>query len=692
MIHLNSFQKEFISDRNKFVRLVAPAGSGKTLCLLYRAKNLWEINQKEKSPRFLIISFTRAARDELKERIMKDADFAGLKEAVKIETLNQWGYHYLKGVVGPLQIKDTKRDKFILFRYNLRPFWIKRKKFASVIAKNRHPEEIINIFDRLKTIGFFHTHQNLKQHFIEHYKWLQNCNLERYFLKEIYAPLCSIGLIEKNHHEVSIENKAEGIYQFLRFWKECCEYLWESRTLSLDDQKYFALLKLQETYVNRTFPEPQRYQHIIVDEFQDINPLDLFLIKTLQKVNNSSLTIVGDEDQAIFEWRGSTPDFILKPNIYFGGDFITHTFVFNYRCPRNLLYYSQNLISHNKKRIDKRIEAKVEIDAKVSVENFATFDESLNFILKIAEESVRANKSRDMAIIGRKKNQIIPIQMLFVSKNITYYAKEDINILLSEAFSDLKKILSIIPKVNEGMRINEIVDYFLCFCKYVRFFPLRKAEQKRLTQYLYRCRPNTFSQALSCFSEYKGPIYRSTEEEIKLDFIIRITKVITSRTVSEAILEISNELEGLQQNYIKAEDDIYYKEPPFAYLIDFAKRYGNNFMGFVKDLEETIERARASLYIDEENPDSDYNLPIHIMTAYRAKGKEFNTVIVLEVNDGIWPIVYAETEDEKEEERRLFYVAITRARERLILLPVTKVLGTHSQESPYLYEMGILKK
>ncbi len=80
------------------------------------------------------------------------------------------------------------------------------------------------------------------------------------------------------------------------------------------------------------------------------------------------------------------------------------------------------------------------------------------------------------------------------------------------------------------------------------------------------------------------------------------------------------------------------------------------------------------------------------MTALRAKGKEFRTVAILDANDGMWPIRYAETTEELEQERRVFYVAVTRAERRLLLLSVRELVGKTVEITPFLREMGLTER
>lgn len=154
---------------------------------------------------------------------------------------------------------------------------------------------------------------------------------------------------------------------------------------------------------------------------------------------------------------------------------------------------------------------------------------------------------------------------------------------------------------------------------------------------------------------------------------------------------ISQHFEGLQKDYGKSLDDVFYTDPPFLYLSEYAERYGEDFAAFYQDIEKAIATlARIPPAEDDEQVEDDsWKRPLHLMTALRAKGKEFDAVILLDVNAGIWPSKLAETEEDLEAERRLFYVAFTRARKRITLLVDERVLGEHMAPSPYIQEMGL---
>ena len=116
-------------------------------------------------------------------------------------------------------------------------------------------------------MGFVTTADNTVTAFRKHHDWLYQNGLGKYFETNIVDPLESIGALKDG------KNVTERMTPFLKFWSKACDQLWSSAILTLEDQKYWALLKLEEKYKYGFFPEPNRYHHIFVDEFQDVNPL-----------------------------------------------------------------------------------------------------------------------------------------------------------------------------------------------------------------------------------------------------------------------------------------------------------------------------------------------------------------------------------------------------------------------------------
>ena len=672
-------QKKFCESADNFVRLLAPAGSGKTLSLLGRCLWLFENKRGADKPRFLIFTFTRAARDELRDRVSTDTKFARIKDYVKIHTLNQWGYGYLKNSEKNITIKNSKLEKGSLIKNTLRPIWLDHPLVGPTLESCKDKPAVIDIFDELKSSGFQHN-LSLQAHFDLQIAWLEENGLQRYFDVAIKKKLQDLGLLNQK------ANTLFGQFEpFLRFWVDACEHLWKSAIITLEDQKYWALLKLNEKYRNSYFPEPNRYHHIMVDEFQDINPLDLMLIKRLVKVNRSTLTILGDDDQAIFEWRGSTPSFILRPDAHFGEKFRTFELAKNYRSPRNIVTISQNLILHNKNR-EKKVfpDCQHERDAEIISKTFNSHIDSLDLVIDLAVKANSAGSPKQLAIISRKKSQIIPIQILLASRDIPYYAKEDLNVLLSSAFEDLKEILYTVFEKNNRKNSRDVAESLIRCCNYVGFYQLTKDERSALYNFLIEHQPKNFIEALKVFKNYKGSLKFPVGE-----YFDAISHVIESRTVADAIHQIGNQFRGMKQHYGKSEDDIFYKDPPFFYLAEFARRYHDDFEGFINQVEKVIRVNGKPADENSDDIDHDLRFPVHIMTALRAKGKEFETVVLLDVNDHIWPNKLAGGDSELEQERRMFYVAVTRPKSKLVLLTVKSFGDEPAKPSPYLSEMKL---
>lgn len=677
---INKYQQEFCYAEEDNIRLLAPAGSGKTTSLLWRCLDF--LTEKDIKSRFLIFTFTRVARDELRDRIISNPELSPLKDNVRIETLNQWGYNYIRNSREGLQLKTSKQDHFFLINNNLRRLWENQPFLAKLTTKGNRYSDLVEVFSEIKTLGFDHSikDEDFIQAFSDHLQWLVSIGLGLYFEEKIFNPVHEWELLDFSKSDI-----IDKLTPFLLFWKKCCDELWGQSIITLEDQKYWALRTLSEQYPdNKYFPTPQRYNHILVDEFQDINPLDLQLIKKLSELNRSTLSIVGDDDQAIYEWRGSSPKFILKPEDYFNRDFKLVILNINYRSPKNIIELSQNLIKHNVNRVDKQIQPHSTAIAEIEIIKQNTHISCIPFIIDFAKGLLK-NTNEKLAIISRKKGQLIPLQIMFTSENIPFYAKEDLNILLSNAFNDLKKILVISATKNDRRPSDAISSDILNCCHLIERYPLKKNESKPLYAFIISQKPKTFMEAVGLLPNYGNNIRGHSA----FHFFEAIVEVIKQTDVSSTILSIGDKFEGLKKHYAKADDDIFYKDPPFLYLTEYAERYGDNYWEFIDHVEAAMAKMSTLSDDNQEEIDIEYKNQIHLMTALRAKGKEFDNVMILDVNDGIWPIKYAETPEQLEQERRLFYVAITRTKKKLFLFTVNEIHTKEVFVSPYLEEMGL---
>lgn len=165
-----------------------------------------------------------------------------------------------------------------------------------------------------------------------------------------------------------------------------------------------------------------------------------------------------------------------------------------------------------------------------------------------------------------------------------------------------------------------------------------------------------------------------------------VKEFIKAESVSDVLRSLQEKFTGFQRDFGKADEDIFYTDPPFQQLADYASSYEDDFPQFLKNMrfaQSTL--AKSTDFGDEcEHNSLDHN--VHLMPAPRAKGKEFDIVVLLNVKKGAWPDRCATSRPENlEAERRLFYVVFTRAKKKIVML-----LGnSHDEDSPYIDELEL---
>lgn len=683
MIKLNQNQKGFCESTAENIRLLAPAGSGKTLALLYRCLSLYEQDRKQ---RFQIFVFTNTAKDELENRLKEELAFNHLQNKVEVITLNKAGKRYIQNQEDMPDYQSINGKLHKTIKNVLRKLYKKGKKSKAFLGnmKDLKPKDFISISDTLKNTGFKHDWS--KEKFEEHTDWVKENRLYPYFEKEVIGKLKSKKL---NNPLPKSDSIVDTYWHFFELWKTAVAELIEMGMYSLNDQKYVSNHILQENLENLNketlFRGNAIRHHILVDEFQDISPLDLELIKSFVKANQSTLTIVGDDDQAVYEWRGSTPKFILNPDKYFEKEFETHILGINYRSPKNIVIHAQNLIKNNKERENKDIVAYKQDKAKIYHINKETQNQMRDEVMSIIKKT-----NKKIAVISRKRSQLVPIQIQLASEDINFYTDEDLDIFETEEFTKLQEILRICQdsdKVkNREILIDDIVELF----NVIEHDLMYEKTQKKLKQILNKAPFIKDNISLKeVYEEWKKDPHNCQCSDLGDDDNIKKRReystyrnLISSKTVSEALEVIQNKFKYFKKNFTIAPEDesIFHKDPPFIYLSEYAQKYEDDYQKFLEHLNKV--KTKKDFYKD---PSSN----IHVMTALRTKGREYDIVIILDVIDDIWPIKYADTKELQEQERRLFYVAFTRTKEELWLMSTKedKYIGK-TEPSPYLDELG----
>lgn len=697
---LDASQRQFCEAPEGNIRLLAPAGCGKTLCLLHRCKHL--ARQNRQRPRFLFVTFTRAARDELLARINTDSEFSVLRDAVEVTTLNSWGYRRVKGIAFHPHLITSRSDYHFTMSNQLQPVWQNHASVKYAIDKKRNttPRALMDVMDTFKSLGFDHERHTHYDQFADHLQFLQGQGLTRK-LQQQFEELAKLSVLEtrivKDGVEVPHADAAEVYENFYLFWREAAAQLINSATFTMEDQKYVAYLDERQKLEERNFLSgAARYRHIFVDEFQDINPLDIALVKAIVERNRATVTIAGDDDQAIFEWRGATPEYILDPEMYFGSPFATHILEVNYRSPGNIVRHSQQLIAHNLRRVSKNIgSAHGNSQAQIQIEKTEHIQDALEYVHNLFKEAIAQGKSPSrVAIVGRKRSQIIPYQVFFASQEIPFCAAEDLQVFLSDTFDRLLELLLIKTRPGTRQPQTQVVSDLLKLCDLVKRYPISKKDKDSLTKHLQQARPTTISAGVDALSLYRGTLKGANAEgQVSSAMANAIRSFMESSKVSKTLWALSEDFEGLQLDFGKAPDSIFHADPPFLQLAEYASSYGDDYGRFVDDIELAKQQLVHIPPFDDDNPDNVpaelWKRPMHLMTALRAKGKEFDTVVLLDVIDGIWPSRYASTEQEREAERRVFYVAFTRAKQKVVMLTPARVGDKQTVISPYIQELEL---
>lgn len=701
MIHLDSSQEAFCSEERGDIRLLAPAGCGKTQSLLFRCLRLSDQANSQRV-RFLMVTFTVAARQELASRLNEDPTFAGIRDQVDITTLNSWGFRRIKSRFAAPKLMASKADLHFNFQHALRPICGKHQRVKDCVEAKKviAPKRIMKIIDTLKTLGFDHTRHTNFEGFEEQVATLADQGLGAMFQASIIDELGKLKILDskltKQGEEELLSNNRNLYNHFFRFWRDAVAHLIECALFTLEDQKYVAYLDEKEKLEQGAlYKGITRYDHVLVDEFQDINPLDLNLIRAIAERNKAAITIVGDDDQSLYEWRGATPNYILEPDKYFSREFITHKLETNYRSPANIVAMSQSLIAYNHRRVDKVIKPFQRHDAIIEVKRNQNLADQLEIVYSVIAPLLKdpSNASK-VAIVGRIKGQIIPYQIFLASKNVPFCAAEDLQVFLSKAFEKLVDLLALKTRANVRQNRSAVANDMTKLCDQVKRYPLSKDDKNKLQYCFMSNQCSTVAQAVEALRSYKGPLKgKNPDGHTSFQMADSIAAFLDASTVCEAIEALGDKFDGLQVDIGKAEDDIFYVDPPFASLAEYAQRYNDEFDAFIDDIESAKEKL---VYLPPADDDSMSSIgseiwkrPVHLMTALRTKGKEYDCVILLDVVDGVWPNKHANSIDEKEAERRVFYVAFTRAKKRIIIFSGKTFRGKLCKPSQYLSEIGL---
>jgi len=611
---LNDQQRKAVETCTGSLLVIAGAGSGKTRVITARITNL--ILAHNVDPRSIIaLTFTNKAAKEMKERV---GHF--LQDNTQLPTVATFHSYCL-------QILKTHR--------HLLPF----ENFA-----------IMDSSDQQKLIQSI-----LKKHELE----------KRVNFKQILYTISSY----KNRNAVGTnidDADSASIYRFTEIYNAYEQEKRLSKCLDFDDLLVYTLRLFQD---NKEFKA--RFQsivrHILVDEYQDTNTIQNELLRHMALNANQQLTIdsicaVGDEDQSIYSWRGATIENILKFNKDFGK---TETIKIeqNYRSTQHILDIANKVISNNTSRNHKNLWSdKTEFQKTIMFECNSKFQES-DTISALIQVVKQYESLKSVAILYRTHYQSRVLEEAMIKASIPYKIIGGIQFYERKEIKDLLSYLRLAYNPFDRVSFARIIN-----C------PTRGLGQKFEEEFTELWSTNPFSHAFDIAQIMLQEKMTATKHQ-SLSFFrqlfITMPENVTPLQALKTIIEKTHYIDYLDDNFEKSEAQT--KKENIQELLRAVSHFQDEGIITISQLLDEITLMQDRLKAQDHEKEF-----VNMMTLHSAKGLEFDTVILPGLEDGIIPSTPSINESNVEEERRLFYVGITRACKRL-LLTYCKTRSTYGQ-------------
>ncbi len=633
---LNKKQKEAVLHSDGPLLVVAGAGAGKTKTITHRIMNL--IKKGVPPEKILAVTFTNKAAKEMRDRVSSllsrfDLD-SGDKGIPFISTFHSLGVHIIKenaralGLTRHFSILDEEDSK-TLIKEIIKEIGEDPKQFP--------PAKIRAVISREK--GNFISYEEFAE------------NTGNYFQD----------LVRK-------------------IWKIYEERKKKENSLDFDDLilKTVKLLKGNEKIRNIY---QDRWNHIHIDEYQDTNEVQYLLSKILSE-KHKNICVVGDADQNIYSWRGAN----LRNILNFEKDYPEAKIMLleeNYRSTQNILEAANEVIKKNKYRPEKNLFTKNKIGEKIGLYEALDEADEADFvatkILEILDSNggvfprgvSQADGLRGSAPRARGDNDPEETAYPLLSEVAVLYRANFQSRILEEAmlrYGILYQVLGV--KFFERKEIKDTLSYIraalnrenLSDIKRIINFPARGIGKATLAKIFATARARQAGEinVLPLKTKIKIENFYRILDEIKEKI-----KVEKAREVIKFVIKKS----GIEKELKEGTDEDLERLENIKELATLALKYDNltEGRGIEKLLEDASLASDQDSLLVSENKETEKNA-VRLMTVHASKGLEFRYVFVVGLEDGLFPHRRdGEEAIDQEEERRLFYVAITRAKEKLFL-------------------------
>ena len=469
---------------------------------------------------------------------------------------------------------------------------------------------------------------------------------------------------------------------YTEYFKRCRT----SRAMDFDDLLLYTFLLFDKAEEVRK-KYAQRFRYILVDEYQDTNYAQHAIVNLLTK-DNHHICVVGDDAQSIYSFRGANIDNILQFNRQYP-EAITLKLERNYRSTQNIVDAANSIIRHNKEQIEKTVFSENEKGEKILLMPSSSDKEEAS---KVIGHISRLHRSEDLAlseiaILYRTKAQSRSFEDALREKNIPYRIYGGLSFYQHKEIKDIIAYFRLVTNLNDEEAFKRIVNY-----------PARGIGNTTLQKIFTASREHNVSlwAVAEQPTQYGVALNKGTQS--KLESFCNLITDFRSRVTNMGAFDFATEL--LQYSGIK--EDLQKEDGPEGQ----SKRENvEELLGAIRSFEpETTEETgrkttviskflqQSALQTDADEQDDD-TPKVTLMTVHSAKGLEFEAVFVTGLEDGLFPGSQARFfPREMEEERRLFYVAVTRAK-RFCFLSYAQSRFRYSQfeisdPSPFIAEIN----
>lgn len=600
--NLNDIQLNAVKDTNGAQLILAGAGSGKTRVVTTKIAYL--IEEESVNPQeILAFTFTNKAAKEMKDRVA------------------------------------------ILLNTNVDRMWIGT--FHSICVRILRRD--LNLVGYTKNFTIFDT--------TDQKTLIKECLKELNIDSKIYTPNYIQGRISSLKNEgVKASEFEKFAYSpmdktILELYRLYEEKLQNNNAFDFDDLIIKVIELLNSDSLVRKYYQ-HRFRYVFVDEYQDTNNIQYELIKILSNYHNN-ICAVGDADQSIYKWRGANINNILN----FEKDFDNSKRVIlsqNYRSTKNILNSANAVISNNNERIKKDLWTSNEDGNLPTLFEAQSGTEEAYYVVDEINKLINLGKSlNEIAILYRSNSLSRAFEEQLIKNNIKYKVIGGIKFYDRAEIKDILAYLRLIVNTNDDISLRRIINSPKRGIGDVTVDKLNEISLKENTS-LYNSLnfletySNMFDQrAFKKLESFKNLIDNLILKSNNMN-IFELVEFLLDRVEYINLLEKQNtietksKIENIQE--FLGSIKLYEEADSEATLADFISG-----ISLLSDVDKTEELSEA----------------VSLLTVHSAKGLEFENVFLVALEEGIFPSSYAEGDEDLQEERRLMYVAITRAKENL---------------------------